>query len=409
MARQYALSVKQPWAALLAHGRKTIEVRSWRTGRRGRVLIHAARIPDERPGVWEQVPAELLEAARQRGGVVGAADLTGCRPYHSREAFCADQALHLNEPSWFRPPRLYGFLFANAVALPFHRCPGQTRFFRVEYPSQNDECGMRNDEWNRKSPVLSGIPHSSFLIPHSKLLVSVRNAAEAEAALAGGAVLIDVKEPARGPLGRADDETVAQVLWAVAGRAPVSAALGEWRTPGAQTWPPLVGQLAYVKWGLSGCGGMGGWQSTLQVVGRYLADRYPELGMVAVAYADWRPAQAPPPDEVCAWACGQGRGAFLIDTWGKDGRTLLDWVSPAEVSAWCARCRAAGVRVALAGSLGPEQIRTLLPARPDWFAVRGAACEEGRTGTISTARVRALVELLAARGRATGQKGGSGL
>src|SRR5204863_2700985 len=38
----YALSLKQPWAALLVHGRKSVEVRSWPTARRGRVLIHAA-------------------------------------------------------------------------------------------------------------------------------------------------------------------------------------------------------------------------------------------------------------------------------------------------------------------------------------------------------------------------------
>jgi uncharacterized protein (UPF0264 family) len=392
MARQYALSVKQPWAALLAHGRKSVEVRSWHTRRRGWVLIHAARIPDERPGVWEQVPAGLLGAARQFGGVVGAAEITDCRTYPTREGFCADRALHLNEPSWFRPPRLYGFTFANPVALPFHRCPGQTRFFTVEYPPERDEGGGMREE-GQSNPLFF---HPPSLLPHpSKLLVSVGSAAEAEAALAGGAALIDVKDPSRGPLGRADDETVARVLGAVAGRVPVSAALGEWRAPGAQDWPALIGQLAYVKWGLSGCGGMTGWQSTFRVVGRYLAGRYPELGMAAVAYADWGPAQAPPPEEVCAWACGQGRGAFLLDTWGKDGRTLLDWAGVAEVSAWCARCRAAGVRVALAGSLGPEQVRALLPACPDWFAVRGAACEGGRTGTVSTARVHALVELLA--------------
>ena len=38
----------------------------------------------------------------------------------------------------------------------------------------------------------------------SRLLVSVRSAAEAEIALHGGADLIDVKEPTRGSLGRAD-------------------------------------------------------------------------------------------------------------------------------------------------------------------------------------------------------------
>ena len=61
----------------------------------------------------------------------------------------------------------------------------------------------------------------------TRLLVSVRSAAEAEAALRGGADVIDVKEPGRGPLGRADDAVIADVVRLVAGRRPVSAALGE--------------------------------------------------------------------------------------------------------------------------------------------------------------------------------------
>ena len=59
------------------------------------------------------------------------------------------------------------------------------------------------------------------------LLVSVRSVAEAEIALAGGAAIIDVKEPSRGALGRADDTIIADIVRSVAGRAPVSAALGE--------------------------------------------------------------------------------------------------------------------------------------------------------------------------------------
>ena len=46
----------------------------------------------------------------------------------------------------------------------------------------------------------------------TRLLVSVRSVEEAEAALAGGADLIDVKEPTRGSLGRADDAVIAAIL-----------------------------------------------------------------------------------------------------------------------------------------------------------------------------------------------------
>ena len=133
---QYALSLKQPWAALLVHGRKSIEVRRWATARRGLVLIHAARVPDARPEAWARVPPELREAAKLTGGIIGAADLTGIKAYRSAEAFVADRARHLNDPSWFQPPRLYGFLFTQPRVLPFRPYKGNVRFFTVEDASE---------------------------------------------------------------------------------------------------------------------------------------------------------------------------------------------------------------------------------------------------------------------------------
>ena len=60
-----------------------------------------------------------------------------------------------------------------------------------------------------------------------RLLVSVRNAEEARAALAGGAEIIDAKEPSRGALGAVDDRRAARDRRAVDGMRPVSAALGD--------------------------------------------------------------------------------------------------------------------------------------------------------------------------------------
>ena len=59
------------------------------------------------------------------------------------------------------------------------------------------------------------------------LLVSVRSVAEAQEAVAGGAAIIDVKEPSRGPLGRADADVTAAIAEAVAGRAQLTVACGE--------------------------------------------------------------------------------------------------------------------------------------------------------------------------------------
>src|SRR5262245_18874023 len=83
-----ALSCKQPWAALIVTGVNTVEVRTWPTRRRGRLLIHASKTADERPEGWALVTTpELLELARLRGGVIGVADLAGCVDYPTAEAF----------------------------------------------------------------------------------------------------------------------------------------------------------------------------------------------------------------------------------------------------------------------------------------------------------------------------------
>src|SRR5262245_34152022 len=161
----HALSLKQPWAALLVHGRKTIEVRRWPTARRGRLLIHAARVPDERPEAWALVPPELRDAAHLIGGIIGEGDLTGCRAYRSPATFAADQPAHLNPPSWYEGPVLYGFTFANLRPLPFRPCSGWMRFFPVE----------------EASPATVGSAETSSSAPG--LLVSVRAVEEVEPAL----------------------------------------------------------------------------------------------------------------------------------------------------------------------------------------------------------------------------------
>jgi hypothetical protein len=127
----FALSLKQPWAALLAHGLKTIEVRRWATARRERILIHAARISDERPEAWARVPPDVLPTARLLGGIIGAGDLVDCVAYRELSTFDADQPRHLNELAWFEEPALYGFVFTNLKVLPYRRYPGWMRFFSV--------------------------------------------------------------------------------------------------------------------------------------------------------------------------------------------------------------------------------------------------------------------------------------
>ena len=156
-----------------------------------------------------------------------------------------------------------------------------------------------------------------------------------------------------------------------------------------------LSSLSYVKCGLAGCGD--GWQSATDALAHAVHEISPTCRTAVVAYADWRRAQAPPPDEVAAFVCGRPGWGLLLDTWGKDGLTLLDWMSRVEVDRVCRACRDADVTVALAGSRGRSLIRTLKPTAPDWFAVRGAACAGlNRTAAIDADRVRELVEVLTA-------------
>jgi uncharacterized protein (UPF0264 family) len=213
------------------------------------------------------------------------------------------------------------------------------------------------------------------------LLVSVRSAPEALAAVAGGAAVIDVKEPGRGPLGRADAAVWRAVRAAVPRDVPVSVALGElaeWDGAGPPSPIDLAG-IAYRKLGLAGGGKdwRARWSGLCEGSGP---------AWVAVAYLDWDRAEAPRPEAVLDAAIGLGCAGILFDTWEK-GRP-----APAIDPGWVERARSSGLRVAVAGGLDEAAIRRLAPLAPDLFAVRGAACRGGdRSGTIDRGRVMRLV------------------
>src|SRR5262245_25443491 len=228
----------------------------------------------------------------------------------------------------------------------------------------------------------------------SGLLISVRSADEVAAALAGGADLIDVKEPAKGPLAPAEAEVVAAVIQAVKRKVPVSAALGEW-SPNALTeahWH-LELKLDYVKWGLANYSPSPGWGEDLLDTRRQLPVG---MEMVAVAYADWERAKSIPPAELVKFAKRFRFKAFLLDTWGKDGKTLLDFMKPADVIELVESLKRVYITVAVGGSLRPEHAKQLKAAAPDYFAVRSSACAAGkRDGVIDEARVKKWKEAIA--------------
>jgi len=232
------------------------------------------------------------------------------------------------------------------------------------------------------------------------LLVSVRSVAEAETALAGGADIIDIKEPSRGSLGRADDATIRAITEHVAGRVPVSAALGDWldkpQVPAAH--------LSFVKVGAARSRDRSDWRESLgeftprpppgkttRLKGAGLAS----TRFVPVAYADAERASAPAVSHVLDFAVATRCTALLIDTWQKDGLGLLHWLSIKEIASIRMICAARKLTLALAGSLNGEEVQRLLPLKPDIIAVRGAACRAGDRGAaIDLAAVEGLRNML---------------
>jgi (5-formylfuran-3-yl)methyl phosphate synthase len=233
------------------------------------------------------------------------------------------------------------------------------------------------------------------------LLVSVRNSVEAVTALVAGADVIDVKEPSAGPLGSADRHVIAEIVQAIEGRALVTAAMGELvdltEANGTTELAPLAAGVSLFKIGLAGCGSKPDWQthwrdSIAALIGNPKGNS-PEA--VAVVYADWRAANAPKPNDVLTTGAELGCPALLIDTWNKSAGTLFDIWPVDELRAFLKRVCDRRLAVVLAGSLTGDNIAQAVALGPELVAVRGAACNEGRGGVISAARVRALKHAVA--------------
>jgi hypothetical protein len=104
------ISIRQPWASLIAHGIKDVENRTWPTRYRGPILIHASQRPDD-------ISLEDIErrfsvsppSPQPLGGVVGIADIVDCVMTHDSKWYAAGH---------------YALVLANARPLPFVRWKG---------------------------------------------------------------------------------------------------------------------------------------------------------------------------------------------------------------------------------------------------------------------------------------------
>jgi uncharacterized protein (UPF0264 family) len=234
--------------------------------------------------------------------------------------------------------------------------------------------------------------------------VSVVDADEARAAAAAGADIVDVKNPAEGSLGAPAPAVIAAVRAAVPEELPVSVAIGDMpNLPGTAALAALGAAhsgAAFVKVGLWGVGTEEDAIALLRTVRAAAA----EAVVVAGAYADARRVAPAPlaPELLPRVARAAGVDVCLLDTAVKDGRGLLDWLSPQALTALVDEAHELGLLVALAGALRAEDLPVVGATRADIAGVRSAACADGRrTGALDPSRVRALQAQCAAMPRAS--------
>lgn len=227
------------------------------------------------------------------------------------------------------------------------------------------------------------------------LLVSVRNAGEARAAALGGADVIDIKEPAAGPLGAATLCDINRIVDAVASSQTVTVAAGEL----VDDFPleRLPAGVAIAKLGLAKTSGTDWRSDSSRAVSRLPGSAAAAL----VAYADWQAAASPLPEEILSHAAAVGCRGIVLDTWSKVGGCSLDLLDVARLTALIDEAHSLGLLIVLAGSITLERVEEAASYGPTFVGVRGAACVSGRAGSVDTDRVRSLAQQLGAcrRGR----------
>jgi hypothetical protein len=125
-----ALSIKQPWASLIAWGWKDVENRTRRTNFRGRFLIHASKscTPKEWDYALEFIAARSPDLhkmlmqdssfkfdALPRGAIIGSAEIVDCVEASVSRWFVGD----------------YGYVIKRAALRPIVPYKGMLGFFNV--------------------------------------------------------------------------------------------------------------------------------------------------------------------------------------------------------------------------------------------------------------------------------------
>ncbi|KVM92290.1 ASCH domain-containing protein [Burkholderia stagnalis] len=124
-----ALSIRQPWAWLVAAVNKDIENRTWRTSYRGPLLIHASA------GMTRQEYEDAFQFALEAGGIQLAHRMPGVKELERGAIIGLADLFDVVSPSRRASPwhieGCYGLAVRNARQLPFIPYTGRLGIFDV--------------------------------------------------------------------------------------------------------------------------------------------------------------------------------------------------------------------------------------------------------------------------------------
>ena len=219
-----------------------------------------------------------------------------------------------------------------------------------------------------------------------RLLVSPMNMEEAHAALAGGADILDVKNPKEGSLGANFPWVIRSVADLARGKVPVSATIGDMEfKPGTASLAALGAASSgadYVKAGLLGVKTCDQAEEMLKAIVRAVKDLDPKKKVVASGYSDYLRVGSISPMLLPAAASEAGADVVMVDTAIKDGKPTFDFMGEKDLADFIELGHSNDLEVALAGSIGFPHLETLLRLQPDIIGVRGIVCGGDRRSAV---------------------------
>jgi hypothetical protein len=226
------------------------------------------------------------------------------------------------------------------------------------------------------------------------------NEKEAFEAVAGGADIIDVKNPQEGPLGANFPWVIKRIREITPKNIQVSCTIGEVpNLPGSMSLAALGAAslgVDYIKVGLCGIKTAQECVCLLQNVNRAAKEYNPKIKLVAVGYADAERAGTLDPMLIPEIASKAHFDVAMLDTAIKDDNNLFNFLTSQQLAKFVNSSHTFGLEAALAGSLRKQDLPLVYGLGTDIAGSRGAVCTNNDRikGQITEKQVRELVEIL---------------